>query len=565
MEKAASALWNIARHGDESRRDEVVATEHALDSLLSAMQLGCYPAAAVISQLTERQAGTSGSAEWRREEAVKAGALDAIVNVLRQETSCVLTSGRASSALKNFAANGYEDEVVAAGALEPLVERLKAMHDNEDYATPAAIALASLARRSEKCAAAVFQAGAIEPLASLLSTADVFGKASAVATKASAASALADLVFANETRRKAVQSLPGTIDALRALARDEDLRVSAPAVIALMHLTGRNSKEMATWFHEMKADGKLGELVAEMRHNEDDCCELALNVLNAGTADEHKDTVIAAGVLDPLVTLLRDGKTSMIKTKAAMLLSSLSHGKGDVRARRETIIGAGALDAILAVLSNGSVKGKVFAARALGNLAYRQDELVGAQWANLSAAIKALVTLLSNGNAMGKVDAARTLAYISHLGEEETRLNSIVEAGVLPPLVTIMKDESATRDALFYASMLVARIAYKNEERTEAVLDGGAAGALVSIISRTETANVNANVKLQASRAIACIASSPSVKHREALILTGAVRPLEDMVNGSCERASKNASYAMHRLSSRERARWIRAHSPRKK
>jgi len=42
VEKAASALWNIARHGDESRRDEVVATEHALDSLLSAMQLGCY-------------------------------------------------------------------------------------------------------------------------------------------------------------------------------------------------------------------------------------------------------------------------------------------------------------------------------------------------------------------------------------------------------------------------------------------------------------------------------------------------------------------------------------------
>ncbi len=162
------------------------------------------------------------------------------------------------------------DQLINAGALQPLVTLLK--EGSDEAKTRAAYAIGNLAI-GERQIVQIVNAGALQPLESLLQD----GKDSI--TKTMAASALGNLSANSKQRSAEIMNL-GAIQLLVTLHKDLELS-QTQAAYALAKLAANSEQQSAQIFY--------------------------------------------AGALQPLVTLLREGTTLNAKHKAVTALSKPGH------------------------------------------------------------------------------------------------------------------------------------------------------------------------------------------------------------------------------------------------
>jgi vacuolar protein 8 len=80
--------------------------------------------------------------------------------------------------------------------------------------------------------------------------------------------------------------------------------------------------------------------------------------------DANKEAIVAAGAIEPLVALVRDGDAKG-KADAARALGILADGND---ANKAAIRSAGGIEPLAALVRDGDAEGKADAARALGIL-----------------------------------------------------------------------------------------------------------------------------------------------------------------------------------------------------
>jgi predicted ThiF/HesA family dinucleotide-utilizing enzyme len=103
------------------------------------------------------------------------------------------------------------------------------------------------------------------------------------------------------------------------------------------------------------------------------------------------------------------------------------------------------------LLRDGSDEGRADAAKALGNLAIRGDDIAAAVVA--AGALPRLVELLSDGSDKGNANAAEALGILAY--DDEEIAAAVMAAGAYPPLMELM--DGGSDEALVAVGALAIR------------------------------------------------------------------------------------------------------------
>ena len=396
---------------------------------------------------------------------VVVGALIPLVWLLKAEANAKMLAVRAIANIAN--SEEHRDAVVAAGALSPLVQLLSDdATKTRQYAagTVATICATSVARKN-----AAIAAGAVSPLVVLLGD-------DAAEVKQQAARAVANIASGVEAHVAAL--------------------VSACAVDALVHLLSDGAAEVQKY---------------------------AASSIKC-IAYDHRDAVIAAGALKPLVQLLADGSTAdVIQKQAIMTLVNIASAGISGAA---SVIAAGALPPLVQLLTGGLCRLQEQAVRAVLCMTYDHRVAVVA-----AEAVCPLVKLLNVDIGRTKEHAVRAIANIA-INEEHR--DAVVAAGALSPLVQLLSDDATkTRQ---YAAGTVATICATSVARKNAAIAAGAVSPLVVLLGDDA-----AEVKQQAARAVANIASGVEA-HVAALVSACAVDALVHLLSDGAAEVQKYAA-----------------------
>jgi len=231
---------------------------------------------------------------------------------------------------------------------------------------------------------------------------------------------------------------------------------------------------------------------------------VALCELFAGGGEAAKEAVAAAGGIEVLVALVRDGLPEGKRAAADALgrlalrhdgrsasiavaggIEALVEGWGswalghlaaNHTGRNASIAAAGGIEALVALVRDGWPEGKKWGSNALGHLAHNHD----GRSASIAAAggIEVLVALVRDGSPEGKEDAAAALGYLAR--RHEGRKESIVAVGGIEALMALVRDglpggKTSAADALGY-------LADEHEGRKESIAAAGGIEALVALI-----------------------------------------------------------------------------------
>ena len=373
LETGASILWTVAEHGDDAKRGEICA--NALDVLVGMLKdpinttkFGLQCAAAALSCALKENKEFAEVVSRRREAVRAAGALEPIVQMLQSgDARCRLDA--AGLLVRMVADAKFVDEVIAVGALDPLVailhvddEGLLTLNDVRVVAS-AAMAVANIASHGDKYRAALVDCGALPPLVAILRFGDVHARANA-------ATALANFSCGSTTCREALRQA-GAFEVLVDLVHDKDDRFRKQVSRALSGWVGR-IKDAAS-DTTRRDDVNLEDLATLMQKGDQSHKETSAAVLWAIARTSNglrRDEIIAAdGVIDVLVSLLHNG-SDFGRTSAAGALSNIIKGTGQYGdRRREVVLAAGALAPLLSLAQTGNEMAKEQATAALLNIA----------------------------------------------------------------------------------------------------------------------------------------------------------------------------------------------------
>ena len=167
------------------------------------------------------------------------------------------------------------------------------------------------------------------------------------------------------------------------------------------------------------------------------------------TPSYSKETLVKAGVIPPLIALLRDGDADG-KEQAVAALCKLAEGSSDTRADcaddgfytspdriRAALAAAGSFKPLVDILGDGNAATKSSAAMLLMEMTIQQGSVVVSAF----RAIPVLVALLLNGEDMYKGQMASMLKELA--GQSHDNAIAIVQGGAVPALVALSHDRNA--------------------------------------------------------------------------------------------------------------------------
>lgn len=232
--------------------------------------------------------------------------------------------------------------------------------------------------------------------------------------------------------------------------------------------------------------GVIGPLVGLLRKGSNKAQVYAAAAVASISQDpEHKDAMIQAGAIQPLVRLVRSDVAFDGQVYASDAIANLSHQNHKAQS---AIHAAGAIPLLLKLLESG--KAQISAANALGMVMSPGPEpndsppdLTPAnaetqQAVAAGGAIPPLLSLLNGMNVLGQVHAASALSNIAR--ENEANQNQIVAAGGIPTLLELLSSRSPEAQA--QGASALAQIARFNRENQGKIANAGALPQLVALL-----------------------------------------------------------------------------------
>ena len=189
--------------------------------------------------------------------------------------------------------------------------------------------------------------------------------------------------------------------------------------------------------------------------------------------------ILQANVLPPLVRQLKAGLTEA-KISAALTMASLA---SDSEEAQRTVLAAGAVPVLVSMLPSG--KAQVAAARALAKLC---GSVAAQNAVSQHGGIPLLLSLLNGVNIHAQVHAAAALAELARDNEETQR--AIAKAGGIGPLLALVPLRNSEAQA--NSACALARLANRNRENQETIARLGGAQSLLALLSLQSEGEVRA-------------------------------------------------------------------------
>ena len=481
QEQAAAALANLARESEDNRKSIVEA--NGIPPLLALLDTASAKAkensVGAIKQLCRKS-------KENQLQIAKAGGIPKLVGVLLSfstqsqkaaEISAVQLCTLAAEAIKEMAKGNRknQDAIAEAGAIQPLVSLLASQAPQMQAS--AAGALANIARNNQVQQASVAKTGAVAPLCTLI-------REGSPETKDSSASALWSIATDNALNKDTIAKLGG-IDPLVGLLTigesDKSQEYVAGALAALAHKHLDNRQLIAK-----RLVGLLGS--------------------SAARAPE----------------------------KAVRVLMTCSSFSSDHAANQIAIMKAGGIPPLISWLGVSSVRAQAHAAHALFCLA--QDNSTTQVQIARSDGIPPLIALVRRSSPQGQEHAARALW---HLASQKDNQAIIVESQGIKPLVGMLLAEGDSSAEL--ASLLVVRLTHANSEVALLVAERGGIVPLVKLLTLgTEGA------RQQAAAALGELALVS--RNRDSIASAGGIEPLVRLLDSSTLGTPEMAARALSHL-----------------
>ncbi|KOO32569.1 beta-glucan synthesis-associated [Chrysochromulina tobinii] len=213
-------------------------------------------------------------------------------------------------------------------------------------------------------------------------------------------------------------------------------------------------------------------------------------------ADKNPSTLVAAGVIKPLVDLLDNGNDGC-QVHASSTLATIAASNSDFQMK---IVDAGAIPPLVQILKSGSNKAQVFAAYA-----------------------------------------------IAELSEQRSQQDPIVRAGAVVPLVRLLRSD-VTEDAHLHAADAVANLSVGNTKSQKAFFEAGAVPLLLDQLysGKSQMSVANAIAKLLSPGAEPGAKANTAVQSE--IMEKGGIAPLLALLNAMSVEAQVNAAEALSNL-----------------
>jgi vacuolar protein 8 len=291
---------------------------------------------------------------------VAAGALPPLIRCLRSNSESV--QWHAAGAIANLAINtANKSQIIANGGLQPLCTL--AHSTNEKVLRQVTRALFALAAKQD-LRPLIVQAGVLQPLVRLLSF-----RHSEV--QRNSAGAIGNIAMTDEFKTTIVEH--HALRPLISLAESEHESVRRQAARALFTLSyGDHETARSARVSSVVHDHGLGPLIALVRSNNVDIQRDAAGALAniAAGAPANKAEIAKQGGLDPLVKLLESPRSN-VQNQAARAVSTLACETS----LQPKLVQAGALRPLIRLLGSDSSEVQKYASLALANLAaYRRNQ-----------------------------------------------------------------------------------------------------------------------------------------------------------------------------------------------
>ena len=414
--------------------------------------------------------------------------------------------------------NSVVQAVIASlGGIAPLLSLLNGR--SLEAQIEAAAALAELARDNAETQDAIAAAGGICPLLALLAS-----RSSIVQWKGMAA--LAQLARSNKQNQDTIAGEMGGLKPLIALLDSigNPPDVQAYAAFALMEITKSNSVNQKMVV-ELGGIEQLAVLMRQSMHEEVKA-EAAGTLWALSEQPEIKEAIAAANTMQPIVDLLGSGH-SRAREHAANALSSLAR---DSTTNQEQIT-----QMLIELLGSGSEEAQQRAADALWSLV---NENPGAHETIAGAGNPtSLVALLKSGIPSSKDYATWSLSLSI---SPETR-GIVSDAGGLPPLIERLADErTIIQDQ---AAAAVAKLSFDSPENCTTITSLGGITPLIKLLGAE---NSPPAVLQSSSNALANLAFEPTA--RDEIVAQGGVPMLVNLLKGEGASVKSFSSTALARL-----------------
>ncbi|CAB3236703.1 unnamed protein product [Arctia plantaginis] len=347
-------------------------------------------------QLLKRRAMSPEAGEEVHENEKALTAVEIVQGLRAQDLATKTTSARAARRMLSREQNPPITSMVSAGVIKPLVEALD-REECPDLQFEAAWAITNIASGTHEHTMAVVDGGAIPKLISLLARGGVVGEQSAWALgniagdgpqtrdavlAQGALPVLLPLMTVNTPAsqlRTAVWTYSNFCRNKNPLVLFDYVAPALPYVSELLEIADQDVLADACWALSYLTDGPneriesvqqtpklLARLVKLLDHKAPAVRTPALRAIgNMLTgSDEQTDRCLDANCLEPIITLLRCGKSSLMK-EAAWAVSNILAG---TQAQIQRAIDSGVLTHLIHVIGHEDIKSQKEAAWAITNL-----------------------------------------------------------------------------------------------------------------------------------------------------------------------------------------------------
>ena len=348
---------------------------------------------------------------------------------------------------------------------------------------------------------AIPRAGGIAPLVSLLTT----GSETTQQSTAAALEALAKDHIDNQI----ALARAGAIEPLVALLGSESKETQEHAVSALLYLAANDERSRNAVIQNLVAVLGARSAAAQMKAAE------ALAVLAGRSADNRK-AITAASAVEPLVSLLGDGRRVRSETpqeRAAAVLADLAR----VGENKVAIVLAGGVKPLVMMLSSDSPDAATHAVGCLQAIA-----AVGSNKGPIAdaGAIPPLVALLKDGPEKAQELAAGALWHLAAVGDNK---QAMINAGAIPPLVSELSEESDM--AREYAAGVLSALARTQGGNKKAIVAAGGIAPLIALLS-----DPSIDTQKNAACALWGLTEGKEGIYDREVVESGAVQPLIAML-----------------------------------
>lgn len=418
------ALWSLSLSINEANQ-KVLLEQEGIDPLVAALQ---SPSLVTRQQAARALAALALDNEKAQAMIAKAGSVVPLILIVKQtqgdEAEAVAAREHAAAALAQLAfVPDNRDEIVEADGIEPLVMILQ---DGESMSQKfAAAAIARLAKNHKENAATIAKAGAIPSLV-LLS-----GGGRGDDAQEEAAGALFEL--ADDAGNRISITEAGGIGPLVTLLGSSNSKARRHAEGALVRLSIETANRVII----------IEKLVGMLRDTSKSAQEQAAAALAnlASDSAENRHSIVDAGGIAPLLSLLEEGSSTKARENSVSAISKLAFKSpaiqhaisqaGGVPLLANVLILASANIKDLASAQICSIAASAFSALAEGN---KSIAMAIAE----AGAVTPLVFMLGSPSPELQSNAAGALAQLSHLSTENQA--AVARTGAIAPLCTLVRE-----------------------------------------------------------------------------------------------------------------------------